>query len=165
MLMGAPWTVSREGDKCDSWKWHLMRRGQGEGKARRHQTGDKDTNDVQWRGRKNRSPAHTREHCLESGVQPQCRDMKEAAKQAANRVFLFQVDGQCVTCSKFGMRELGCRQKRTRRFSQKKNRACFRLSELKKVTNSPKQPGWLRGLTSRVELVDLLTALGRKEIS
>lgn len=42
------------------------------------------------------------------------RDMKEAAERAANSVCLFRVDGQCLTSAKFGMRELGCRQKGTR---------------------------------------------------
>lgn len=92
------------------------------------------------------------------------RNMKEAAEQAANSICLFQVDGQCLTSSKFGMRELGCQQKRTRRFSQQKGRACFRLSGLKRGRNSPKQQsGWLKSLTGRMVLLDLLTALGRKE--
>lgn len=70
------------------------------------------------------------------------RARKEVAKRAANSVCLFQADGQCLTSSKVGVRDPGCRQKRTRRFSQKKGRAHFQLSELKKVTNYPKQqPG------------------------
>lgn len=74
MLMGVPWTVSREGNQGDGWKWHLMRRGQGEGKARRHR-GIREVTRTQMMCSggegKDKSPAHTREHCLGSGVQLQ----------------------------------------------------------------------------------------------
>lgn len=74
MLMGVPWTVSREGHGCDGWKWHLMKRGQGEGKARRHR-GTREVTRTQMRcsggEEKDKSPAHTREQHLGSGVQPQ----------------------------------------------------------------------------------------------
>lgn len=81
---------------------------------------------MMWNGgeRKDKSPAHTRDHCLESGGKHCHRDMKEAVKQAANSVHLFQVDGQCLTSAKFEMRELDCRQKRARRVSQQKRREC-----------------------------------------
>lgn len=127
-------------------------RRQGE-KAPWHQRGDKDTNDVQWRGRK-RAQLTAGNTALNLVCNHSDRDMKEAAERAANSVRLFRVDGQCLTSAKFGMRELGCRQKRT----------CFWWSGLKKVTSSPKQQtGWLRGLNCKMVLLDLLVPLGRAE--